>query len=308
MIQGTAPEAGNDAGEKAFLTTREVAAYLGLKERKIYDLVAKGRIPCTRAAGKWLFPRERIDQWLLENLEGETPIPSPPAAPRPPAIIAGSHDPLLDWAVRESECGLAVLFNGSLDGLARFAAGEALACGLHLFDPPSQRHSEARVARELANRPVVVLEWGWRRQGLMVAPGNPAGIDGLATAVTRRFAQRQPGSGSQLLLEQLLAQAGLTLVAEALPLRSETDVALAVASGAAEVGLGVEAAARPLGLDFLPLTVERYDLVVGRWAYFEAPFQRLMAFARQERFAHQAAELGGYDISHLGRVHFNGPE
>ena len=98
------------------MNTREVAEYLRIKERRVYDLVAQRNIPCTRAAGKWLFPKELIDLWLIRNAEGV----SESLQVKPielPAIISGSHDPLLDWAVKESDCGLAMLFNGSLDGL-----------------------------------------------------------------------------------------------------------------------------------------------------------------------------------------------
>ena len=79
------------------MTTREVADYLRIKERKVYDLVRQGNIPCSRRAGKWLFPKALIDRWVLQGVRS-TDIALAPA----PAIIAGSHDPLLDWAVRES--------------------------------------------------------------------------------------------------------------------------------------------------------------------------------------------------------------
>ncbi|MGH6942924.1 MAG: helix-turn-helix domain-containing protein, partial [Geminicoccaceae bacterium] len=113
------------------MNTREVAEYLRLKERKVYDLLAKRQIPCTRVSGKWLFPKALIDAWLLEQVEGAA---SRPSLAGPPAIIAGSHDPLLDWAVRESGSDLAVLFDGSLAGLERLAERQALACGLHVVD------------------------------------------------------------------------------------------------------------------------------------------------------------------------------
>src|SRR3546814_883337 len=117
------PEAGmSDTdmnGGPSFLTTREVAALLRVKERKVYDLAAAGDIPCRRVTGKLLFPRAEIEAWLARGGVG--------AAGRalPANIVAGSHDPLLDWAIRESGSGLAAYFDGSLDGLARMARGEA---------------------------------------------------------------------------------------------------------------------------------------------------------------------------------------
>ncbi|WP_249273194.1 helix-turn-helix domain-containing protein, partial [Halomonas sp. BC2] len=84
---------------KEYLTTAEVAEYLRLKERKVYDLVRQGQIPCSRATGKLLFPRQHIDMWVLSHLEGDQAQRLPP-----PQVLAGSLDPLLEWAIRESGC------------------------------------------------------------------------------------------------------------------------------------------------------------------------------------------------------------
>lgn len=287
------------------MNTREVAEYLGLKERKIYDLVSRREIPCTRVTGKWLFHRDLIDRWLLEHAEGLGTT-----ATTPPAIVAGSHDPLLDWAVRESGSGLALLFNGSSDGLERFGRGEALACGMHVPDPDRQDFNLALIRESLPRQPLVALEWAWREQGLILPPGNPRGLKRITDVQGLRFALRQPGAGSRILLAQLLAAEGLALeaVQAAGPdQRGETEVGIMVAGGDADAGLAIRAVARQLGLDFLPLTRERYDLVVGRRDYFQEAFQCLLAFTRTPGFQEQAAQLTGYDISGLGTVRYNGP-
>jgi len=288
------------------MNTRQVAEYLGLKERKIYDLVAREEIPCTRVTGKWLFHRELIDGWLMEHARGPGHLP----VTKPPAIITGSHDPLLDWAVRESGCGLALLFDGSSDGLERFSRGEALACGLHLLDPASGQYNTPALQQQLSRQPVVSLEWAWRDQGLILPPANPQQVQTLSDTLGLRFALRQPGAGSRILLSQLLAKAGHdmdTLQVVGNPQRGETEVGMMVASGDADVALGIRAVARQLGLMFLALTQERYDLVIKRRDYFEAPFQRLLAFSRSPSFNAQAQQLSGYDIHGLGTVHYNGP-
>ena len=105
-----------------YLTTKELAELLRIKERKVYDLVSSGSVPCSRATGKLLFPREAIEKWIAENASSQ-PVSRP-------NVMLGSHDPLLEWAIRESRCGLASYFDSSLDGLARFAAGEGIATGL----------------------------------------------------------------------------------------------------------------------------------------------------------------------------------
>lgn len=292
-----------------FLTTKEVAAYLRLKERRVYELVRQRAIPCTRVTGKLLFPRAEIDLWLAENLEGEVAAVAPP-------VIAGSHDPLLDWAVKESGCGLALLPGGSQDGIARLGRGEAVLAGLHLRDPDGGDFNIAAVEAALAEQRLgpgtLLLEWAWRQQGLVLPAGNPAGIRGLKDMAVQgaKVMGRQDGAGSQQLLARLLADenlsiADLNLVPETA--RGETDLGLAILEGRAEAGLAVEAVARPLQLDFLPLARERYDLLLRRRDYFEAPFQTLLAFAQSVEFKNRAEALGGYGISALGTMRFNGP-
>jgi putative molybdopterin biosynthesis protein len=289
------------------MNTKEVADYLRLKERKVYDLVAKRQIPCTRASGKWLFPKPLVDAWLLEQVEGRNAATGPAELPD---IIAGSHDPLLDWAVRDSGSELAVLFDGSLSGLDRLARQGALACGLHVIDPETDAYNVPLVQTRLGQEPVVILEWAWREQGLIVPPGNPVRIEGLADLRRIRFAARQREAGSHVLLAYLLRQRGLAsepVADEVATVRSETEVALAVREGRADAGLGIWAVAAQFGLDFVSLHRERYDLVVWRRAYFEPPLQSLMAFTRTAAFVERARQSAGYDVTDLGRVHFNGP-
>lgn len=290
-----------------YMTTREVADYLRIKERRIYELVRQRAIPCTRVTGKWLFPRALVDLWLAENLEG-----APPAAAPAPPVVAGSHDPLLDWAVKESGCALALLPGGSLDGLRRLERGEARVAGLHLYEPVSGTFNLRSVGESSALRGAVLLEWAWRHQGLVLPSGNPEGVAGLEDLARRKIpvARRQAESGSGLLLGHLLQQAGLAeddLAFVEETARNETDIGLAILEGRARAGFGVEAVARTLKLDFLPLMWERFDLLLRRRDYFEAEVQALMAFARTPAFAERAERLGGYDVSGLGTVHYNGP-
>src|ERR1041385_9123699 len=90
------------------LTTAEAAAYLRLKERKIYEMVAEGTVPCTKVTGRWLFPKAELDQWVA----GSVTRPAGSARAAPPAIVAGSHDPLPEWALCGSGSGLATLAGG----------------------------------------------------------------------------------------------------------------------------------------------------------------------------------------------------
>ncbi|MEL6375349.1 MAG: helix-turn-helix transcriptional regulator, partial [Pseudomonadota bacterium] len=319
-----------------YLTTREVADLLRLKERKVYDLAASGAIPCSKATGKLLFPRSAIEAWLAAHMSGvpESGIPdsgapsggapaswseaaqavvarSPPLADagqgwtasnrtgqttaRPPVIL-GSHDPLLEWALKESQCGLATLFDGSADGLARFEGGEGVATALHLYDVDRDTWNVDAVraittasARQSGLDPVL-LAFAKRQRGLLIAPHAASTIKGIGNLKGRRVAARQAGAGAQALLPTLLARAGLTLADVTLtaPLRSEADAVAALVDGAADATFGLESYARHYALGFVALMEERFDLLVDRRAYFEPALQRFFTFCRGKARANAA--------------------
>ena len=290
-----------------FLTTREVATLLRIKERKVYELVADNAIPHSRVTGKLLFPRDMVEAWVRRHVEFRE---GTEGLVERPLVVAGSHDPLLDWALRESGSGLATFFDGSLSGLKRLAEGGALAAGMHVYEPDREDWNRAHIRARIPATPVILMEWAMRTQGLVLAPGNPQNITSIADLAGRRVIPRQQEAGSRVLLEYLMNKAGLDATAITMldpPARSEADVALAVADGKADAGLAVETVARQYRLDFLPLFRERYDLAVWRRDFFEPPLQKLLSFARAPAFAARAAELGGYDITGLGTVRYNGP-
>lgn len=291
--------------DQRYLTTREVAELLRIKERKVYELVSANAIPVCRVTGKLLFPREIITAWVDASAEYGGDLQ---ALKELPPVVGGSHDPLLDWALRESRSGLATVYEGSLAGLEKLAHGKAQAAGLHVFEPENGGWNRVHIARTPGLTSVVLIEWARRQQGLVVAAENPLGIEGVDDLAGRRVIPRQAAAGSQVLLQHLMEKAGVTGSADLLepPASNETDIAHAVASGKADAGLAIESVARQFGLGFVPLARERFDLAIWRRAYFEPPIQNLLAFARTGRFAERAAEMGGYDISGLGTVQFNG--
>ncbi|MDQ1081229.1 helix-turn-helix transcriptional regulator [Pseudoroseomonas cervicalis] len=286
-----------------FLTLKEAAVLLRLSERALYDLARQQRLPAVFLAGKWIFPRALLLRWMAREAGPEA------ARLEPPPILAGSHDPLLDWAVRQSGCGLAIAAGGSLAGLEALSAGRALAAATHLPDPDGGAFNEATVRDLLPGAQAVGLVWAWREQGLILPPGNPRRIAGLADLAQEgvRIIGRQSRAGSHLLLLHLLAESGIRL--EALrflpqPAMAEDEVAAAVAEGRAESGFGIRAEAVARGLDFLPLIRERFDLVARAQDWFSAALQALLAFARGAEFARRAERLSGYDIRETGQVAF----
>ncbi|MEH6641300.1 helix-turn-helix transcriptional regulator [Vreelandella glaciei] len=289
----------------AYLTTAEVADYLRLKERKVYDLVRQGQIPCSRVTGKLLFPRQQIDLWVLNHLEGDQ-------AQRlsVPLVVAGSQDPLLEWAIRESGSDLAMLCQGSGDGVRRLLDGKAMLAGIHLLDATTQRYNEPGALGLSGMRDLLIVHWAKRRQGLLLPADNPLKITGLGDLKRAdvRVAHRQPDAGAARLLSCLLQQAGVessTLNWAPHASLSEDDLALSIAQGEADVGLGVEAAAHRQQLGFIPLCEEPFDLIMQRRSYFEPAVQQLMAFAQQARFAERSIQLGGYTIAETGKIVHN---
>lgn len=288
-------------------TTAEAAAYLRLKERKIYEMVAEGTVPCTKVTGRWLFPKAELDHWLASSVSRPEGVTRPDPAP----IVSGSHDPLLEWALRESGSGLATLALGSEAGLSRFSAGETVAAAIHLH-ALEDLNADANVAT-LRDRndlhDVVMIAFCRREQGFLAAPGNPLKLDSIDEIKKRRarIGMRPKGAGAQLLLLALLHQANISLdqlstVTPVCP--TGPDVAQAIRAGRADTGIATRAVANAAGLDFIPITWEPFDLVMHQRDYFRPPLQALLGFMHAQELASRARELGGYDLGAAGSVRF----
>jgi excisionase family DNA binding protein len=288
------------------LTTAEAAAYLRLKERKIYELVAEGAVPCTKITGRWLFPKSELDRWLASSVVRPAGMPNP----APPPIVGGSHDPLLEWALRESGCGLAYLAVGSEAGLARFIAGEAIAAAIHLHahDDPDADANVVALGERADLYDAVLVGLFRREQGLLAAPGNPLKLDSVAdvAAERARIALRPQGAGAQLLLLALLARAKLEFADLVTGAVSQTgpDIAQAIHAGRVDCGIATRSVANAAGLAFVPLIWERFDLAVRQRDFLQPPLQKLHKFLRTDEFAARAGEMGGFDISGAGDVRF----
>ncbi len=287
------------------LTTDEAAVYLRLSERKLYELVANGAVPCTKVTGRWLFPRAALDRWVTAGLIA----PAALAHVASPPIVGGSHDPLLEWTLRESGCGLASLPEGSEAGLRRLTRGEVMVAAIHLhvIEGDDDQANVAAVADAPGLHDAVVIAFARREQGILVAPGNPLELSDIASIAKSRarMAQRPAGAGAQLLLLALLARAGigpneLKLLKPICP--TGPDVAQAVRFGRADCGIATRSVALSAGLEFVPLTWESFDLVLRQRDYFMRGPQALFGFMRSPALGERATELGGYDIGTMGNV------
>ncbi len=286
-----------------YLTTREVAELLRLKERKVYDLVASGSVPCSKATGKLLFPREAIQQWIRQHGSGG----AQQALAKAPDIFLGSHDPLLEWALRESHSGIPTLFENSSDGLGRFASGQGAATGMHVYDLSSDSWNVEAVKAACAMQPVVLTEWAKRTRGLIVSEAVADKLTSLADLAAFRLVSRQPGAGSQKLLLALMEKQGLssdnlTVIAVE---QNEVECVLRLVDGSADVTFGLQSLAQQYRLPFVPIITERFDLLMTRQRWFEPSMQQFLSFCNSDKFTAYANALDGYDVSDRGKVHFN---
>jgi putative molybdopterin biosynthesis protein len=195
----------------------------------------------------------------------------------------------------------------SLAALQMLGRGEAHAAGTHLWDPESGEHNVPYVRRELSGRRLVIVTLSEWQQGLIVPRGNPKGISGAAELERPdiTIVNREPGAGSRMLLDAWLRDAGVAPTAVrgyTSEVASHLAVAEAVASGAANTGPGILAVARALGLDFMPLQEERYDLVIPFEFLDTPPVQALVEVAVSAPFQDELEALGGYDGSQAGTV------
>jgi putative molybdopterin biosynthesis protein len=226
-------------------------------------------------------------------------------------VAIGSHDLVLDLAASALHAGdprvtLASSNVGSLGGLVALRDGLCHIAGSHLLDPATGEYTLPYLDRILAGHEARVVRLVHRDQGLIVAPGNPLDLKGIddLTRPGVRYVNRQRGAGTRVLLDHELRLRGIGPDAIDGYAREEPThlaVAAAVAAGRADAGLGIMAAARAFGLDFLPVTREPYDLVVGAQEADSPRLAPLWELLRSDRFRAAVQELGGYGTEEMGR-------
>jgi putative molybdopterin biosynthesis protein len=229
-------------------------------------------------------------------------------------LCTGSHDlaiGILEDHLKLShpEIKIAATNVGSLGGLLALQRGETHIAGTHLLDPDTGVYNIGYIQKILAGVPVVLVHLAYREQGILVASGNPKAIRALEDLTRQgiRFVNRQPGSGTRVLLDYELRRLGIDPGFIAGYEREEFThmaVGVAVASGLADAGLGVRAAANALGLDFVPVASERYDLLFLRSFYETGRGTQLLNVVRSDGFKRAVASLGGYNPQSAGEVLF----
>jgi putative molybdopterin biosynthesis protein len=224
-------------------------------------------------------------------------------------LAIGSHDITIDIMAQYLAAKNRRLSSsnvGSLGGLVALSRGEAHLAGSHLLDPESGEYNLKYVRQMLPDIPVKIIILVGRQQGLMVAKGNPQNIQSLQdlTRETVSYVNRQSGAGTRVLLDYHLR---LMRISPAMVKGYQQEeythlaVAASIASGRADCGLGIAAAAQALGLDFIPLYQERYDLIIPQRYYEDILLQPLLELLSDRDFKNTVASLAGYNIDQMGQ-------
>lgn len=306
------------------IPTRKIASKLGVEE---FVRVKIGRVgtqmvatSLPRGAGQITSITEADGIIRIpaheEGISAQTPVSAELLRPVQhidhTVVIVGSHDNSLDVLADElraqsAHISLSSSHVGSMGGLMAVKRGVCHVAGTHLLDERDGSYNRSYIQKYLPDLPVRLVRLVDRDQGFMVPAGNPKGITGIGDLVRPDIGliNRQGGSGTRILLDYQLKQAGLSsdwISGYANEAFTHMEVAVAVLSGAADVGLGIFAAAKALGLDFIPVVTEQYDLVMPMDSFESPAIQSMMAVIKSGAFKHRVAAMGGYHTEATGKV------
>jgi putative molybdopterin biosynthesis protein len=297
---------------KEMLSTKEVAEYLSINEKQVYRLIKERKIPATRITGKWLFPKGLIDEWIISSARESVSTPDKKAASQNQVVIAGSNDLALELLTRNTnqqhpEYTISISNLGSLGGLIALQNGNCHIAASHLLDIETGEYNSTFIKKHFPELKVVILNLAHREQGLIVKKGNPLGIKTLNDLIDKKvsFVNRQEGSGTRVLLDFRLKENGIdaaAILGYDRAAHTHMEVALEIFSGTADAGIGICAAARMLGLDFMPLATERFDLIIPPENYSSGGVKALREVLSSEEFKSNVIRMGGYETRETGKI------
>jgi len=297
---------------KEMMDTREVAEYLNINEKLVYKLLKEKKIPGTKVTGKWTFPRRLVDEWIVESAKETIGLKNKPRELKDHIVIMGSNDFTVEFLSHELSrrfpaYSLSFSNVGSLAGLIALGRGSSHIAGCHLFDPDTGQYNLPYISRYLPGIKTTVINLVYRDLGLMVRPGNPLNIISIKdlSRPTIKIINRQQGSGTRVLLDYELKKMGIKpnhVDGYEKEVNTHFEVAMAVVSGNADVGLGILSAAKMLNLTFIHLTNEQYDFVIPRENLSAQPIVSLVKVIRSPEFKQSINQMGGYDTKNTGKV------
>ncbi len=295
------------------MNTKEVAKYLGVHEKQVYALIKSKRIPSTRVTGKWIFPRKLIDGWIESNAQvGLEQAQQKKRKIEGALLAAGSNDPVLDMLQTYMKKSYPEFYifsanTGSTDGLKALNMGYTDMAWSHLFDPKTGEYNIPFLSAYLPNVKPVVVNLFHRDLGFIVSPGNPFRIRGFEDLPQKRvrLVNRQKGSGTRLLLDHHLKRLHI-LPSKILGYDREVythfEVGLSILSKEADVGIATIAVSKLLGLPFLPIIRESFDMLLDQSTFFEKGVQAFIEVLNSQAFRKRVDGLGSYDFKNSGKV------
>lgn len=295
---------------KQLLSTKEVAKYLNVNEKMVYTLVSDKGLPATKITGKWLFPQHLVDQWIEAHTDNypKSRIQLPPYQGL--LIITGSNDLLLDKTIALFNTRyadhVAVFGNlGSMGGLRALRQNLCHMASSHLLQENESDYNFDFAIREFSRLPAIV-NFVRREQGIIKRKGmkDIMKVGDLGKAGVR-IVNRGLGTGTRLLLDYELKKAGVKgekIAGYSHEVGRHLDVGLEILAGRADTGLGIRAVATLLGLDFIPLRWERYDLLISKDRFFDEGIQRFLGLFHEGAFRRLVEESTGYDTGLTGKM------
>ncbi len=289
----------------AFMSVKQVAEYLHLNEKKIYALVNEGGIPATKVTGKWMFPRELVNRWMLDSTHGGL------LSDR--LVISGGEDPLLYHLVQEfaRATGAHALISytptSTRLGLDLLQSNRVDTCGIH-WGPDTESHIRhpALLSQYPQHRQWVLIRAFKREQGLVITPAITGRVKEPQPLFDPRYrwVLRQTGSGAQRFLLELLSHYGidkdqLNCCITAL---SEREAAAAIAMQRADIAPGTRATATAYGLGFIPCGWVSFDLALPRAIWFRKLFQELLTRLKSQPCQAMADLFTGYNLDGAGEL------
>ena len=227
-------------------------------------------------------------------------------------VVIGSHDPLLDEVgnmlhIKDESLYMSSSHVGSMGGIMAIRRGECHVAGCHLLDTEDGSYNISFMKKYFPNGGVKLVRCVGRQQGLMVAKDNPLQINSFADIAKQgmRYVNRQKGSGTRILADYLCKEYSIdtaTVYGYEREEMTHTSVAAQIANGSADAGMGIYSAAKLYDLDFIPICVETYDLIISDSAWDTPMVQQLIAVLKSDAFAEKMEELGGYTVEQPGEV------
>jgi len=296
-------------------TPDEVAQLFQISKHTVYELIKRGELQAFKIGNKM-----RIEHEELERFKENTKAPAkksptePTVTPSNPAQsirLSGSHDFLVEHFAKQAATALNLQIQpsyiGSLEGLMMLYRGQCDIAAIHLLDPNSQEYNLPFIHQLFVYESILVLRLAARQQGFIVAKGNPKKILDFPDLVRNdvQFVNRQKGAGTRFLLDSKLSSYGITpnkINGYSNEEWNHLSAASYISRSMADVAFGIQSAASHLGLDFIPVAKEHFDLVFRFNAENKQSLTDLVQYLQSASFKEGLTDLEGYDISELGKI------